>query len=250
MKIKIAERLRPYSHTPGVRLMEDIQVFPTRLVCSGKETLFDVKGPVKNFMVELNLERGEIKIISGKFRHSIPFVMHCKERLSLGNSKAQDWDLVKRRQDLTEILPIWLRLASLQPETPYKPTAGTLIETCAHCDKTEVVPAFLNLFNAGFRGILSPRLFDDDYQGLAPIAADLSFFKESGRLIRALFLQETDDTISLLPKLPPEFHSGRFLTETIDIEWTKKLLRRAIIRPSSFATKKTHPPKTDQTVPP
>src|SRR5262249_35752829 len=35
------------------------------------------------------------------------------ERLSLGNHRAQDLDLIRRRKDLSEILPIWHRLGQM-----------------------------------------------------------------------------------------------------------------------------------------
>jgi hypothetical protein len=89
------------------------------------------------FTVFLDLEKGQIDVdmalVSGSYiRYSIkatPDGIHLSsespksdlyrapqgERLSLGNHKAQDWDLVCRRLDLKEILPTWKRLGELTP---------------------------------------------------------------------------------------------------------------------------------------
>ncbi|QLH35365.1 MAG: hypothetical protein HWD61_03745 [Parachlamydiaceae bacterium] len=48
------------------------------------------------------------------------------DRLSLGNHKSQDWDMVKRRGDLTEILPVWLRLGQIVHQPSFVAYEGTL----------------------------------------------------------------------------------------------------------------------------
>jgi hypothetical protein len=64
----------------------------------------------------------------------------------------------------------------------------------------------------------------------------LIILKKGMELMRSLFIKTSDTQIHLLPNLPPEFHCGRFLNVscgplgTIDMEWSKKHLRRFIFR--------------------
>ena len=237
MKISIAKRFKPFSHTPGVKLLlpgtdQLFQVFPAKIVADGKEIPLDIKGPVKNFTVEQDLERGQIRIfgqaLSGYYEKifKAPAYEKPKERLSLGVHKALDWDLVKRRHSMAEILPIWHFLGQVTPEKPShrEGTAALLDRSLEH------------LFLAGFEGILSPRLIDTDEQGFdlkQPEDSDpLVLLTEGARIIRNLFLQEREDVFHILPSLPKEFHCGRLTTPSIDMEWSKHKLRKLIVRTS------------------
>lgn len=89
MHIKIAERLRPFSHNPGATLILPgsgyrLQVFPALLKVddlSGhnpvavSEVAFDLSGPIRDFTVEQDLEKGRVGIwghaIEGYFRYWI-----------------------------------------------------------------------------------------------------------------------------------------------------------------------------------
>jgi hypothetical protein len=283
MQIKIAEKLHPFSHTPGVKLLLpksdlELRIFPTRLEIDKEVVPFALKGPIVGFTVEMDLEKGEVCVFSKEIRYFIrkvengveicfkkpsydrmfiPIVsqtaaLQTNEQLSLGMHKSQDWDLVKRRQDLKEIFPVWQRLSNFVPES--KMGTFSLLDICRkkidERAKLEIIPAFLNLFNASFEGILAPRLFDDQYQGFSDsedVSADLSpitLAKEGGALIRSLFFKEEDHILHLLPCLPPEFHAGRFINircingDLIDIEWSKKLIRQVIILPAVSSVKK------------
>lgn len=175
----------------------------------------------------------------------------AQERLSLGNSKAQDWDLVKRRLDLTEILPIWFRLGQMLAPIGIhseleKGNNFSLLYQCQQRileNKPEyIAEAFLNLFQAGFYGLLTPRLVDDQYQGFTPVEAlshsqasisPLILLQQGSELIRQLFVQEEGNQIKILPFLPPEFHHGRLLNVQVcggilSMEWTKKRIRRCV----------------------
>lgn len=261
MKIDIAQRLHPFSHVPGVRLILpktilELQAFPTRLRIGKQEVLFHVKGPVKGFTVEQDLEKGEVCIYSHQYRYLIrrveggveifesktkktqifPFnhlpVNLPEERLSLGMHKAQDWDMVKRRGDLKEILPAWLALGNMTPVIDEERRGGTL--TLLNADN------LLNLFNAGFYDILCPRINDDQYQGLCPETNEsispFPLLTEGAKLIRSLFFKEEGDTLYFLPNLPSDFHSGRFKSPLVDMEWSKKQIRRLILRHTGTKT--------------
>lgn len=186
-----------------------------------------------------------------------------KERLSLGGHKAQDWSMIQRRKDLCEILPLWYaasqNLPLLKPLSQDAQNAGvfSLMENCRdilRCRQhDQLYSSFLKLFLAGFQGMLVPQLEDQCYQGLAlpPLNRELSplyFFSESRGLIRSLFLEENKYSLNILPHLPPEFHCGRFLNlkcealGTLDIEWTKKEVRRAFLRVEEEAEISIHFP--------
>jgi hypothetical protein len=171
------------------------------------------------------------------------------ERLSLGQHKSQDWSGVKKRHDLTEIFPHWLRLGQVVPEVKKEDTlCGTLklLQKCRQLaksrDKVELADSFINLFLAGFSGIMVPRIKDEEHQGFVEeesnltASSALALLTEGSSLIRSLFFEEKDGIYHLLPCLPSEFHCGRLLGivtsegDIIDLEWTKKLLRRVIIR--------------------
>lgn len=77
MKIKIAERLRPFAHLPGTYCLLPLsslrlQIFPTLIRIHAfdcqvapvpvGEIVLNLRGPVKNFTVQQDLEKGEVKV--------------------------------------------------------------------------------------------------------------------------------------------------------------------------------------------
>lgn len=167
------------------------------------------------------------------------------EKLSLGINKAQDWELVHKRQDLTEIFPYWFRLGQLIKPTQIYPLEGSalLLNRCREAiergARELILKEFHNLYRAGFNGVLAPALEDLRYQGfdLPPVNVDcplsaLVLLDQGAQLMRSLFLQQHKATLHILPALPPEFHCGRLLDLVCDglgklnMEWTKKKMRR------------------------
>jgi hypothetical protein len=284
MHIAIAQRLHPFSHRPNTCLLlpgsgYSVRIYPSRLEVGESHHLdLDIMGPVEDFTVMQDLEKGIIKVwghaANGFFRYllglnqngsigflvekgldrlSHPFeklsgseLFQDRERLSLGKDRGQDWDKVISRMDMAEIIPFWYRLGRI---TPFKETSkgsGTthLLTICQEIvsqrDTTKIVPALQNTLKAGFSGILCPRLIDADYQGyqLPEVLEEensLSLLSNASQLIRRLFIQENGQELLILPALPPEFHCGR-MTQidcsfgSMDMEWSKKLLRRVHIR--------------------
>ena len=192
MKITIAQRLRPFSHLPGASCVIPwssfkVQAFPALLIFENLNTFekheykLDWKGPVKEFTLELDLEKGVVwvygKTLEGHRRICIEMqeagiaidkklvvsgaqvMPHPVERLSLGMSKKLDWELVLRRQEMAEILPIWFRLGQM-----VSPSGTTSL--FQECDKLDVTSMYLKLFLVGFEGILCPRLSDTAHQGI------------------------------------------------------------------------------------
>lgn len=227
----------------------------------------DCKGPVLDFTLELDLEKGVVWVYGhtaeGYRRLCIQMtseglaldkrvispgskIERPLERLSLGMSKFLDWELVRRRHLMAEVFPVWFRLGQMVPEVG----TATLFQ---ECDKTEVSKLYLKIFLAGFEGILTPRFFDSDHQGILSDElfpkSPLALLREGARSIRSLFFKETPKEWAFLPCLSPEFHAGRFLQlqtqagDKIDFEWSKKLLQKVIIHPVAAREIFIHLPK-------
>lgn len=277
MKITIAERLKPFCHLPGASCAIpwsswEVQAFPALLKFENLITFqkleyrLNWKGPVLDFTVELDLEKGVVWVYGRteeghrrvciemtkqgidlifdkeKKKETLPAEGYLEssslERLSLGMSKALDWELVRRRHDMAEVLPVWFRLGQMVPCSGEKVGTAALLQ---ECEKLDAVKTYLKVFLAGFEGILAPRL-TDRYQGIVPegkfSSSPLILLAEGARYIRSLFFNENSQKWNFLPCLPPEFHAGRFLQlqtkagDKIDFEWSKKLLRRVVIHPA------------------
>ncbi|MBS0629218.1 MAG: hypothetical protein JSS30_03210 [Verrucomicrobia bacterium] len=260
MPIKIAAKLRPFSHQPGICCLIphttwEVKIFPTKLFFrdhqSGRTEEVSI-GKQKEFTVVDDLERGRIEIL-GKPRQLIAAGSYeflekielpsSNKRLSLGCHKKQDWEQIQRRADMGEIFPFWIRLAQIIPETAL-PSIGTAeLLKQGKLDQT---------FHAGFVGILCPRLQDENYLGIIPDVkipsgvSPLGILHEGARQIERLFFYEEGEALYFLPKLPKEFHAGRFVHLTtragdeIDMEWSKKQLRRVVIRAKSTRTVQLH----------
>lgn len=274
MLIAVKDRLHPFSHSPGIRCLVPgstwaLEAFPTLLrfidLVSGKEkeVSLDVSGPVHPFTVEVDVDKLCVRVFGqgsgGHFQYTVTCVegeiavasknkaktppMHSPEKLSLGANKALDWDLVIRRRAVEEIFPQWVRLVATLPNISDGSFSHPLLDACRSAiekkHKVEIVPAFLNFFEACFSGILVPSWTDERHLGLipetyrAPKLCPLLLLQEGARSIRSLFYRKEKEHVYLLPCLPPEFHSGRFvgLDDFLDLEWSKKLIRRAVIRP-------------------
>lgn len=252
MTFEIAARLKPFSHRPGTTCVIPgtstvVQVFPTLLrykdLMTGKswEETLDWKGPVEGFTVELDSTSLEVfgKTADGFRRKQLgqPFKRPL-ERLSLGKHTKLDWDLVLRRMDMEEMAPVLFQLGQLVPETTAKTPILNFLE---FKDKRDVVPQLISFFKTGFQGMLAPRLTDDDFQGIVESGPTsgcaLALLSEGYQAIRSLLFTEADG-FSLLPNLPPEFHAGRLLDlrsssgDLISIEWSKKLLKKVVIKPA------------------
>lgn len=275
MNIKIAERFRPFSHTPGTKFpipftSQGIQIYPAalRLFPKGEVIPLNIQGPVKKFTAILDLEKGCIEVFgegaNGYFRYFIfgkgndlyfkakkallpaksPFLISDQlpsspacERLSLGVTKVLDWDLVKRRQNMAEMMPVWFRLGQMVPKISLE-KQKSLLDQFLHTKGMEVESSFFSVFNTGFSGVLFPEGEDSNYLGyfLPPALSDAhALLSEGANKIRSLFFQERQDAILLLPDALHYFKQGRMLDiqatfGSFDLEWTKGMMRRMIIR--------------------
>ncbi|MBP7074115.1 MAG: hypothetical protein KBA81_01875 [Rhabdochlamydiaceae bacterium] len=250
-------KLKPFSHLPGTFCIIpetscQVQVFPALLrftdFSTGKtwdEKLW--KGPVEGFTLELDLEKGYVEVFGktavGFKRRQIGerFKTDHLEHLSLGKHTKLDWELVLRRLNMEEMVPVLFQLGQLVPES----TAQTpILNFLKFSDKTEVAKQLKLFFKTGFHGLMAPRLIDEDFQGIIEEGPEgkaegspLALLREGYIALRALFFTE-DEGFSLLPNLPPEFHAGRLVNlrssmgDIISIEWSKKLLKKVYIKPA------------------
>lgn len=218
---------------------------PLALVAERGDLCFQAEGCTLN---EEGAGRWSIAI-STKYQ-SIALRPHL-ERLSFGYHRKQEWPMVLRRHEMGEVFPYWFQLAQwCPPQQPASPEGtATLLSKCCEAitarDRTALLRPFENLLAAGFEGMLSPTLEDRLYQGydLNSLQIDtalnpLSMLVEGALLMRSLVLQRYDDEIQILPTLPVEFHAGRALhlrvkdKGLVDIEWTKKQIRRVVFNPT------------------
>ncbi|SPN73599.1 hypothetical protein C10C_0432 [Chlamydia serpentis] len=269
--IDIMQYFKPYTIVPGQKLLIPgsllyAQVFPAfwRLFSSEHEVLneeaVEVQGPLKRFAVFQDLHRGGLTVTSESYKYyllpsgectnsvkgKLPSAKKAGPLLSLGVHKHADWQKVRRRRDLKEILPLWFRLAAMVPESCRKTTEisiiGEVLKTAHHkvIEKhtTEIVPTLLSLALAGFSDCFLPRIYDEEYQGILPCSAHeqksvpFSLLYDSFAIIKDIFVRQEGQCVDILPALPPEFPCGRLVNValcnlgTLSIVWTKKTIRQ------------------------
>jgi hypothetical protein len=170
------------------------------------------------------------------------------EKISFGNHKAQDWDLIKRRNNPLEYIPFWFALgqgSGVGKDAIEKKGALLQLELCKDSlekgEKELFLEKLSELFQAGFKEVLVPSLYDHQYLGLSALSSSVSsskkpmeLLKEGYELIRKMMFELKEGKIRILPHLPAMFHAGRCLNFQLDkatfhIEWSKKLLKKLII---------------------
>lgn len=282
MSIKMGKLYHPFSHLPGESFTipfssEKIEIFPTafRLLSKGELIHLPILGPVKGFTALVDFTRGLIKVFgtgaNGYFQYSIyhennkivfslekgaikewPYLFTSKrekpkpihlERLSFGIQKSPDWELVKRRSLIEEILPFWFLAGQTTVLSDLFEGGHCLLTDLANAiEKKEILKIgdlFLSIFKAGFKGVFSPLSEDHFYQGYSknPLVTGVNpdfLLQEGYRLIRKLLLKE-DKQVEIAPLILSLFSSGRAIGLKsqfgfIDFEWTKRFLRRFIIK--------------------
>lgn len=256
MHIRIAQRLRPYSHQagefcliPGTLLA--VQAFPALLVIydiaasSPKEIArhaWQVQGPVRDFTVEQDLEKGCVRVWghgqNGFFRYravksgfSYAIVLEkapegFTEALPGGGDYPQAplerlFLGVDKQQDWTGVKGR-LCLAEI---LPFWLRLGSMTPATPPTNEgtaSLLAPdALCSLFMTAFEGMMFPHLSDIHHQGfeLPPVLTPTSaayLLSEGARVIRSLFIQQEENKISLLPLLPTDFHSGRLIEAFCD----------------------------------
>lgn len=171
------------------------------------------------------------------------------DRLSFGNHKRQDWEMIRRRFDLAEMLPIIHRLGQMIPDFPCPSFEEGTLKLLDDCRKSFLQErpekgeqTWRRFFLGCFHQMLVPQLEDHQHLGIIldslPISQRISplvLLSEGAYLIRKLFIQEERNQLSILPYLLPSLHCGRLLNTPlksggwISLEWTKKTIRRLVI---------------------
>lgn len=244
---------------------------------------WDVKGPVFPFTVEQDLEKSCVRIYGESVKGYFRFLLkqeedkiivciekapvenidckqdkiilvenvlvkkdHATERLFLGNTKQKDVDFMRRRRDLSEILPFWFFLGQMTPEVKEEP--GEMMRLLDQIssrieNKDKSVDFFLlSAYLAGLSSGFVPRAQDEEFQGIVRVEkkeglSAMSFLSMGSFLIRSLFFQEKMGVYHFLPCLPSKFPAGKMVGiktsdgNIIDIEWTKHQMRRICIFP-------------------
>ncbi|MBS0623123.1 MAG: hypothetical protein JSS62_00710 [Verrucomicrobia bacterium] len=275
--IEIHERLRPFSHTPGIKCLipstcHQVQVFPTLVRLENQDIPLEAKGPLHNFTVVQDLERccvtvfseayhfhilPNLQIVESKHPHS-PFYQTA--RYSFGRHKKLQWERLRHSCDFAQLFPIWLRLGMLLTlPTCHIDSTGmfSLLAECEHeiaAHRPELIlPAFHRLFLAGFGGMMVPRNQDEEYQGILSSqegcskTSALYLLTQGAELIRSLFLRSCGQELVILPHLPPELFAGRIVAErfdfgTLDMIWSKKQLKALSLHTSQSGELHLHFP--------
>jgi hypothetical protein len=146
------------------------------------------------------------------------------EKLSLGMNKKLDWDLVTRRGDLKEILPVLYSLGQIAPAW-----SGAFPEISLD-----------HLVKYYFESLLLPKRFADKRLGISLLTISENIpvsgiLYKSYEAIRALFIREENNGIFVLPALPPKFVCGRMTgiktsAALFDMEWSKGKLHKMRIK--------------------
>jgi hypothetical protein len=143
------------------------------------------------------------------------------ERLSLGNWKAQDVELVRRRSDVREIVPTLFLLGQKIPATPSIARSALKMEM---------------FFRASFSGLFVPHLQDHLYQGILPNEEGdpMALLNVAYRTIREHLIGEGSEGIAIMPGIK-EYRVGRATLRTsfgwVHLEWTQGMMRRMIVEP-------------------
>lgn len=245
--------MKPFCHLPGMTCLipqttVQVQAFPTMLrftdLASGKkwDEKLPWKGPVEGFTIELDLDKGCLQVFGktaeGFRRHLIKdrWTSPPLEKLSLGKNTKLDWQLVTRRMNMEEMVPILFLLGQTVQDVSAK---TPILELLKFDGKVEIAHQLKLFFKTGFQGMMAPRLTDDDFQGIvleSPVeGSPLALLSAGYKAVRALLFSE-EEGFSFLPNLPPEFHAGRLQVRTqegdlISMEWSKKLLKKVLIKP-------------------
>ena len=242
----------------GFTLMQELEKGFVRIYGKAKEGNFSLRLKAEAFALTLKVEKSPKEGIFFLFEEGERWLDRTQtldlvplsekrvlkspiEKIHLGCHKKQDWTFVQRRLNLEEILPFWFALGSQSPHEPsHFEGAATLLRECEQAierkDRLEIGSLFLKLFQVGFYGMLTPRLFDTDFQGILPEKPPthkpaIVLLEYGAKLIKKLFLDIKDSTLFILPCLPVEIDAGSFQGAKfsnrlkVDIKWSKKVIR-------------------------
>jgi hypothetical protein len=157
-----------------------------------------------------------------------------QERLFLGLGKQKEWERMRDRKDLREILPLWHGLGNtIFEEKKEEDFFPSLEEAISKKEKQKAYDLLLLTYLVHFSAGLFPRGEDTEKQGIAPLLdSTKGLLSQGAQKIRSLFFQEKEEEWYFLPCLPSQFVCGKMTNiqtksgSNIDIEWTKHRLRK------------------------
>jgi hypothetical protein len=154
------------------------------------------------------------------------------EELFLGSNKAREFEKIRTRKDIKEILPLWHGLGQMTPGS--SATKGAALDLLEEAEKAPSQELFLKLFLATLSEGFVPRGFDEERQGILTSEKEETapyILERGAALIRSLFFKEEKGTYYLLPRMLSQLPCGKMLgivTEDgsiLNLEWTKHQIR-------------------------
>lgn len=188
--------------------------------------------------LQFSIEGDDVELC--KVRPVIP--IRSLERLSLGVHKKQEWPLMFQRAEPQEIVPFLYALGQWTDQI----LPSSLNQGALSLVPSLVPPDFESHFQDFFRlafhtdGLFYPTLKDEGGWGfhLPPVEESTHSFHLAAYLyqsLRSLLFISQERQMHFLPHLPKSFHCGRLINlqtpeAQVDIEWSKKVIRRVVIR--------------------
>lgn len=266
MSISISVRNKPFLF--GKHVLSHLPYSPYSIEAFVSEVhVGDVVFPLNNsipFTLTLDLEKGcvffentecryriaheghELICIDLKnkteMRNAVPLSSYARKaipRISFGCHKKQDVALICSRKQLDEYLPFLYHLGKTfeQGEVPCEGIAIPLYaikDAIDRKEKTGLKSLWDQFFTLGCASLFFVDPTDAAKAGIGMCSASsqalLAFAAE---LIEAMLTQEG----VFLPALPTELHAGRFVSGPLDFEWSKKAIKKAVIKPNTHEKK-------------
>lgn len=250
VKIEIFKHTAIWTKIPGTQVLlpgsTDVVIpYPTYYVVKSlttgeeRKVLLETSGPVDDFCARADVETGEVSIEGrtrkGFFRELVQKKSTAKKpRLSFGSHKGLNLPQVLDRESMIELVPL-LFAASYGYPQGIERTPSLLKDFQDETDRLKLFGHLRDILRAGFTGVFAPH--QNDFWGYEHKVSNLAPVEFLGTLsasIQSLFLEESNNTLVVLPKLPIEAASGRFIDiptsfGIVHLEWTKKKLRRLFI---------------------
>lgn len=157
-----------------------------------------------------------------------------KERISFGCHKAQDFDLIKRRKDPIEFLPLWFAIGQTVPNSLKESSFYSYKKLLREGQKEAFLQKLSELFEAGFSSLFAPKKEDAKFLGIKDLEGkELKLAAREGyELIRSMLIEKQEGVIQVLKNLPSTFHAGRAINIQIEedlvinILWSKKSIKK------------------------
>ncbi len=272
--IKIGQKFRPFSLSPGTFFQIPgshlfCRIFPSLIQILDKNNnvlnQLDVEVSCNNFFcVMQDLHKIGVKVFIGNVRYWISNKgiirrgkalsqknLFSSEFLSLGVNKKLDWEMIYRRKNLLEILPLWFRLGILTPKVNLtedeKKSENFLLFSSITKDffsysKDQQYQLLHKLFFSCFpfnlvpqqQNIYLPKIHQKDF--FEQKSLPLFLVREGASFIKSLFIKIENNIFYIFPCLLQQFHSGRFINiscgslGSIDLKWSKKMIKKIIFR--------------------